>query len=64
MPGTKAGAAKAKVKRLAQDPDCYKKMGSAGGKKSSGYAFGHGKVDPSIIGRKGGSAPRRRKVTK
>lgn len=29
-------------------------IGSVGGKLGKGHAFGHGKVDPSVIGRIGG----------
>lgn len=62
MTGTKIGSLKAKESRLAKDPDCYKKMGKVGGSKTSGYKFGHGKVDCRIIGKKGGLAPRKVKV--
>lgn len=61
---TKAGAQKAKAKLLAKDPDYYKKLGQKGGKATSGYAFGHGKVNPSEAGAKGGAAPRKRKAAK
>jgi uncharacterized protein len=62
--GSKIGGAKAKAKLLAKDPDYYKKLGAKGGKATSGYAFGHGKVNPSEAGRKGGATPRRKKVAK
>lgn len=32
---------------------------SKGGKNSSGYEFGHGKVDPRVIGSKGGKAKKK-----
>ena len=53
---TKAGAQKAKATLLAKDPDYFKKLGQKGGKATSGYAFGHGKVDPAEAGAKGGIA--------
>lgn len=31
-------------------------IGSKGGKNSSGYVFGYGKVDPRVIGKLGGKA--------
>lgn len=39
MPGTVAGAAKAKAKILARDPDHFRKMGKLGGLKSRGGGF-------------------------
>jgi uncharacterized protein len=62
--GSKIGGARAKAKLLAKDPDYYKKLGKKGGQATSGYAFGHGKVNPSEAGRKGGATPRRKKVAK
>ena len=32
---------------------------SKGGKNSSGYEFGHGKVDPRVVGSKGGKAKKK-----
>ena len=62
--GNKIGGLKAKAKLLAKDPDYFKKLGQKGGKATSGYAFGHGKVSPSEAGKRGGAAPRRKKVAK
>lgn len=64
MGGNREGALKFKAKILAKDPNYFRKMGKLGGQASSGYAFGHGKVDPKEIGKKGGSTPRRKKVVK
>jgi uncharacterized protein len=64
MGNNKIGGARAKAKLLAKDPDYYKKLGKKGGQATSGYAFGHGKVNPSEAGRKGGATPRRKKVAK
>ena len=63
MSGTKIGGQKAAAKNIAKDPDFYKKIGSRGGQNGTGYAFGHGKVDPSVIGKIGGKISRRRKKT-
>jgi len=35
-----------------------KALGSKGGKNSTGYEFAHGKVNPSIAGKKGGTNKR------
>jgi len=61
MSGTSAGALKAKLKILENNPNHYKEIGSTGGKNSKGYGFSHGKLDPVETGRKGGSAPRKNK---
>lgn len=37
----------------------YAYIGSLGGKKGTGHAFAHGKVDPRTAGRKGGYTSRR-----
>ena len=42
--GTKAGAAKAKIKILAKDPNFFKKIGSIGGKNSNTGGFASDKV--------------------
>ena len=39
-------------------------LASKGGKKTSGYKFGHGKVDPSKIGAIGGTISRRKPSVK
>jgi len=64
MGGNKIGGLKSKAKLLAKDPSYYKRLGQKGGKATSGYAFGHGKVNPSEAGKKGGATPRRKKVVK
>lgn len=62
MSGTKIGGAKAAATNKARyGEDFYKKMGAIGGKKSSGYPFGHGMVDPRVIGAMGGKKSRRGK---
>ena len=61
MAGTKAGGAKARDRNLAKDPNFYVKIGAIGGRKTSGYAFAHGKVDPSEAGMIGGRISRRGK---
>lgn len=60
MAGNKIGGAKAVAKNLAMDPLHYVKIGSKGGRNGIGHKFGHGKVDPSTAGRKGGLISRRR----
>jgi general stress protein YciG len=35
-------------------------IGTIGGKNGTGHVFGHGKVDPRVIGAKGGRISRRR----
>lgn len=42
-----------------QTPEQRAAAGRKGGSKTSGYAFAHGKVDPRVAGKKGGSAPKR-----
>lgn len=37
-----------------------REIGSAGGKNGTGYKFGHGKVDPRVIGALGGRRSRRK----
>lgn len=41
-----------------------KAIASKGGKNGTGHAYGHGMVDPVENGRKGGSAPRRKRRSK
>lgn len=41
--------------------DFYVRIGSRGGKNGRGHKFGHGKVDPSIIGKIGGKISRKPK---
>jgi len=43
-PNPKINAWAKKMKE--QDPDYFKKLGSKGGKNSTGYGFAHGKLDP------------------
>lgn len=64
MSGNQAGALKFKAKMLAKDPNYFKRLGQKGGKASSGYKFGHGKVDPRVIGALGGRKSRKTKVSK
>lgn len=55
MPGTKAGAAKARATMIAKyGENFYKEIGHKGGKNGTGHAYGHGKVSPIENGRKGG----------
>lgn len=35
-------------------------IGKIGGKNGTGHVFGHGKVDPSVIGAKGGRISKRK----
>lgn len=35
-------------------------LGSRGGKRGTGHQFGHGRVDPSEVGRKGGLKSRKK----
>jgi hypothetical protein len=77
MPGTKAGAAKAKqtiINRYGVDQDgkslLHKRVGAEGGKVSVGGGFAHdgigsdgltGRERASIVGAKGGKAKRRKR---
>lgn len=64
MSGTFDGGKKASQKNREKDPNFYAKIGGMGGRNSRGYPFGHGKVDPSAIGKKGGlNGKRKRKLT-
>jgi general stress protein YciG len=65
MSGTIAGgraAAETNLKRYGED--LYKQIGQKGGKAGFGHKFGHGKVDPSVIGAKGGKVSKRGKAVK
>lgn len=69
MTQTKEGYAKIKKRLIDKLGEAgYLEMmhqkSSKGGKNSSGYEFGHGKVDPAVIGAKGGAKSRRRKAVK
>jgi general stress protein YciG len=60
MAGTKEGGKKAAATNMRKwGKDFYKNIGSEGGKKSSGYDFAHGMVDPEVAGSKGGKVSRR-----
>lgn len=63
MSGTRSGGRKAAAtnKRI-YGKDFYRGIGKLGGESSWGYEFGHGMVDPSVIGKKGGTVSRRTKV--
>lgn len=64
MAGTKESAQKAKLTNLLKyGPDWYRTIGAKGGRNGRGHSFGHGKVDPSVVGRIGGSISRRTKPT-
>jgi general stress protein YciG len=68
MSGTKVGYAKVRIKMIQRfgSESAYlqwkRDSGSKGGKASTGYAFAHGKVDPSVAGARGGAVSRRRKA--
>lgn len=56
MSGTKEGGKKVAItNKVKHGSDFYKRIGKIGGQNGRGHAFGHGKVDPSIEGKKGGS---------
>lgn len=60
MAGTKIGGQRAaETNKSKYGSDFYKNIGAKGGRGSSGYTFGHGKVDPKVIGKKGGTISRR-----
>lgn len=61
MAGNRIGGLKTAKKNLANDPNFYKRIGQIGGRNGRGHAFGHGKVDPSVAGAKGGRISRRTK---
>jgi hypothetical protein len=59
---TEKGRIKARETMLKKfGPDYFKTIGSKGGKNGTGHAFGHGKVDPHIVGKIGGSKSKRTK---
>ena len=62
--GTRSGGLLTSKKNLARDPDFYRKIGKVGGRNGTGHQFAHGKVDPSISGKKGGTISRRHKAVK
>lgn len=60
MAGTKLGGKHAaETNKAKYGQDFYKQIGSVGGKRGTGHAFGHGKVDPRVIGAIGGRKSRR-----
>lgn len=59
MPGTKAGAAKARATILERDPDFFARIGRNGGKKSRGGGFTGDPEAARIAGRLGGLKSRR-----
>jgi len=67
MGNTKAGGLKLRQRMIDKhgSEEKYKEymrsIASQGGKNGTGHAYGHGKVDPAVNGRKGGSAPRRKR---
>lgn len=54
MSGTREGGRKARDTNLRNNPNHYKEIGQVGGTRSRGYAFAHGRVDPSAAGVMGG----------
>jgi general stress protein YciG len=70
MSGTKEGAAKARTKLLANNPNYFKEIGKLGGKKraESGELlkvnFASNRERAIAAGRKGGSISRRGAITK
>lgn len=67
MSGTAAGGKKAAAANLKNDPDFYKRIGSAGGKASNngGFAAGEeGRARARKAGRIGGLRSRRRPAKK
>lgn len=68
MAGTRAGGLAARDTNLKKNPNFYKDIGKIGGLKGTGHDFGHGKLDPSEMGKKGGStgwtAERRQKQSR
>lgn len=71
MAGSKLGGKKAAVINLANDPDFYKKIGKIGGQNGNTGGFASdeigkdgltGRERASLVGRKGGTISRRRKV--
>lgn len=58
MAGTTEGGSKAaKKNKKLYGKDFYRIIGAKGGKKTSGYEFAHGKLDPSATGKLGGRPP-------
>lgn len=61
MSGNKQGGAKLRQTIIDKHgPDYWSKMGRKGGRNGTGHVFGHGKVDPGVIGKIGGLKSRRR----
>jgi general stress protein YciG len=54
MSGNREGGLRAAEKIKARNPSFYVEIGRKGGAASTGYAFAHGKLDPSETGKKGG----------
>lgn len=72
MAGTKAGAAKAKMKILARDPNFYARIGKAGGMNGTTGGFASaiigkdgltGSERARVAGARGGRISRRKKST-
>lgn len=61
MAQTRIGAAKARDKNLARDPDFYKKIGKIGGKRGHTGGFYANRELARIAGKKGGAASRKRR---
>lgn len=68
MSGSIEGGLKARDANLKKNPNFYKDIGKIGGRKGTGHDFGHGKLDPSEMGKRGGKisgarwTPERRKA--
>lgn len=62
MSGTKEGAAKARAKILARDPDYYKKIGAIGGRNGNTGGFASNRDLAIRAGQKGGRISNRSKV--
>ncbi len=59
MAGNITGGKKTASKLLKENPNYYKIIGSKGGKNGTGHAFAHGKIDPSVAGKRGGELSKR-----
>ena len=56
MAQTKEGARKTVETNIKKyGADYYKIIGSKGGKAGTGHQFAHGKINPSVAGRRGGN---------
>jgi general stress protein YciG len=56
MSGTRIGGLKAlQTNKTKYGLDFYQSIGRKGGKRGTGHKFAHGRVDPGVVGRIGGS---------